>query len=301
MPGSPPFLVGNYVKDTLLAAAAALVLSVLRLLPQNYASATGGFLARVLCMRLRASKTAYRNLGLAFPNMDYFEKRRIVKGMWDNLGRTFAEFPHLGSMPIDSPRCQILGVENFLRLKEAGRPVVFFAGHFANWEVIPHVFKHYDWQCGIVYRRSNNRPVDWLIQFLRGKTGLDFIPKGGDGAKQLISKLKEKESVIMLIDQKMNDGEEVAFFGMPAMTGTAAARLAIKFDALLVPIRVARVQKTSFEVEFLEPLTMQINPQLNDAENAKQVMLQVHHMFESWITANPEQWLWAHRRWGKMV
>jgi KDO2-lipid IV(A) lauroyltransferase len=46
----------------------------------------------------------------------------------------------------------------------------------------------------------------------------------------------------MLVDQKMNDGIAVPFFGRDAMTAPALARLAFRFDATVVPVRILRLK-----------------------------------------------------------
>ena len=44
----------------------------------------------------------------------------------------------------------------------------------------------------------------------------------------------------MLVDQKMNDGIPVPFFGRDAMTAPALALLALRYDCAVVPIRMER-------------------------------------------------------------
>ena len=42
----------------------------------------------------------------------------------------------------------------------------------------------------------------------------------------------------MLIDQKMNDGIKINFFGKEAMTATAIAKLALKFKSTVFQLTV---------------------------------------------------------------
>ena len=62
------------------------------------ASRLGGFLGRTLGPRLPVSKRARDNLRRAFPDKDGTEIEDIVRGLWDNLGRVAAEYPHLGKI-----------------------------------------------------------------------------------------------------------------------------------------------------------------------------------------------------------
>src|SRR5215469_4878717 len=75
---------------------AVLVYALFRALPLDAASALGGFLARSVGPHLGASRRALRNLRAAIPEIGEAEGWRVIRGMWDNLGRVIAEYPHLG-------------------------------------------------------------------------------------------------------------------------------------------------------------------------------------------------------------
>src|SRR5919197_1021102 len=82
---------------------AALCFGGLDLLPLDWASAIGGRLARAIGPRLGISKRARINLGRAFPELSEAEIERIIAGMWDNLGRVAAEYPHLSKIGVFDP------------------------------------------------------------------------------------------------------------------------------------------------------------------------------------------------------
>ena len=81
--------------DRLEAWGAALSFGAFKLLPRDCASALGGALARRIGPSLGVSRHARRNLSRAFPEFPETEIARVVAGMWDNLGRVVAEYPHL--------------------------------------------------------------------------------------------------------------------------------------------------------------------------------------------------------------
>ena len=58
----------------------------------------------------------------------------------------------------------------------------------------------------------------------------------------------------MLIDQKMNDGISVQFFGHNAMTAPAAAQFAIRDNIPLLPVRCERLGGTKFRISFYPPI-----------------------------------------------
>jgi KDO2-lipid IV(A) lauroyltransferase len=99
----------------------------------------------------------------------------------------------------------------------------------------------------------------------------------------------------ILIDQKMNDGIPVPFFGRPAMTTPVLAKLAQRFKCPVVPARIERLQGAHFRLTVFEP--MAIPDTGNPDADAATLMREVHAMMEGWIRHRPDQWFWLHRRW----
>src|SRR5438270_3154076 len=89
--------------DRLEAWGAAFLFGGFKLLPLDCASALGGALARRIGPFLSVSKHARRNLNRAFPELSETEIARVVAGMWDNLGRLAAEYPHLRKIRVFEP------------------------------------------------------------------------------------------------------------------------------------------------------------------------------------------------------
>jgi KDO2-lipid IV(A) lauroyltransferase len=123
--------------DRLEAWGAAPLFGVFELLPLDCASAFGGALARRIGPFLGVSKCARRNISRAFPELYETETERIVTGMWDTLGRVAAEYPHLQKISVFEPggRVETHGFEHVDRAVAAGRRMIVFSGHIANWEI----------------------------------------------------------------------------------------------------------------------------------------------------------------------
>jgi KDO2-lipid IV(A) lauroyltransferase len=121
------------------------------------------------------------------------------------------------------------------------------------------------------------------------------VPKGSIGARQLVRLIKEGHHIGMLVDQKLNTGIEVPFFGHPAMTAPAIAQLALKYDLPLVPCAVRRTVGAHFEVTIHAPLE---HPRTdNTAADVRTLMGTINTFLEDAIRANPPHWMWLHRRW----
>ncbi|MDP6876231.1 MAG: lysophospholipid acyltransferase family protein, partial [Alphaproteobacteria bacterium] len=176
-----------------------------------------------------------------------------------------------------------------------GRAALLFGGHLANWEMMYTVTAKLGHPMHVVYRAANNPLIDaWLWQ-VRKDSALSALAKGRTAARGILAALKRGEPVGMLVDQKMNDGIAVPFFGRPAMTAPALAQLALRQDLPVLPVQCERLDGASFRVTFLDPLPYRKGGDHGDDVAA--MMEQVNQMLEDWIRARPEQWLWPHNRW----
>jgi KDO2-lipid IV(A) lauroyltransferase len=279
----------------LQAVTLGLFLGMCRILPVDAASALGGWIARMIGPRLGQSRKALRNLARAFPENSAEENRRILLGMWDNLGRVVAEYPHLPAIcaQLEGGRVQIEGLETIRALANDGKPGILFGAHLANWEVQPFIARHTGLELGLIYRAPNNEWIDVLLRRLRDSPLL--FRKGQEGAKALFSLLRHGGHAAMLVDQKMNDGIPIPFFGRDAMTAPAIAQFAIRLGCVLVPVRTERLKGARFRIIVYPPLDL---PATGDrAADERAVMVTINAMVENWIRIAPEQWLWLHRRW----
>jgi KDO2-lipid IV(A) lauroyltransferase len=227
------------------------------------------------------------------PEKNEKEITKIIKDMWENLGKVAGEYPHLSKIsPEKNNKIQIYGKKHLLLVKKTKTPAIFFSGHLANWEILPNVAIKNGVPVLSIFRRPNNPFINFLIKYIR--SNLPMAPKGKEGARQLIYSLKKGRSIGLVIDQKMNDGIEVPFFNKPAMTSDALAQLCLRIKSLVIPVQVERMKNTNFKITFHNPLKIIKNGQ---KKTPLQIMTEVNLIMEKWIRKNPGQWLWLHRRW----
>ncbi len=296
MPKLPKPL-NRYLFHPLEAAAALVAYSLMRVLPIDMASALGGWLGRTVGPHIPVSARAVKNLSAAFPEKSPSEIAAIVRGMWDNLGRVAAEYPHLGEIDVYDPggRVETIGAENVDLLREDDHAGIFFSGHIANWEIVSLGATQRGVPLDRVYREANNRLVEWLYQHGRAAVEGALVPKGPAGARVLLRSLKDNRHIAMMVDQKMNDGIPVPFFGRDVMTAPALAELALRYDCPVVPARVERLKGAHFRLLIYPPLEL-VKTGDRQADIAAN-MAQVNAIIEQWVRDTPEQWLWLHNRW----
>jgi KDO2-lipid IV(A) lauroyltransferase len=276
---------------------AALMFGIFRLLPLDLASRFGGWLGRTVGPRLGISKRAEINLRRAMPELGEAERAEVMRGMWDNLGRVIAEYPHLDAIRVyeRGGRVEFVGEALVQAILASGRPVIFISAHFGNWEVATMAATQRGLKVTGVYRAANNPWVDRLIHRYRVRIGSQLIPKGLIAAKRSMAVLKDGHHLAMLVDQKLNDGIAVPFFGRDAMTAPAVALLALRYDATIIPVRVERMGGANFRIVLSPPIPVVKSG--NRQADTLAIMSEVNKEIESWIRARPELWLWLHRRW----
>ena len=266
-----------------------------RVLPLDTASNIGSYLARRLgpVISSSAHKSAIRNLKMIYPDMPDAQREELLEKMWDNLGRTAAELPHMKKGDIFD-RLNITGLEN---LPKDGTPVIFISGHYGNWELTYPMAHDNGVPTALIYRHANNEMVDKVITDIRSSHCASQFPKGARGAIKMAHAIKKGLSLAMLVDQKMNEGIPVPFFGRDAMTAPAVATLALRYDLPIIPARVVRTGGVHFEGTIYPPMHYE---KTGDTEkDVLSIMTQINLMLEGWIREHPEQWFWVHRRWPK--
>lgn len=285
------------VAHPLEAALVWLSSTAFRAMPADRASDLGGWLGRTVGPRLSGSRIARRNLTRAFPEKSAAEIEAILLSMWDNLGRTIAEYPHLDTIGDFGPggHTELIGGEHIDAAGADGIGGIFVAGHLGNWELPPVCVRKRGMELALVYRAPNNPMVDGMLTDFREAATSTHIPKGPQGARSLIRLFSQGGHAGMLIDQKMNDGIPVRFFGRDAMTAPAVAQLALRFGIPIIPARGERLKGARFRVTILPPVELPATGDRN--ADIRIVTERLTALLEGWIRERPEQWLWVHRRW----
>ena len=277
------------VRHIVEATVMLLLLLFFRALPLDWASALGSSITSAVGPLLKAHRTAKRNLERVFPTMPEAERKKLLRGMWDNLGRTAGEFAFM-STPQMLKRVTIEGGEHmeYARINRTG--CILVGGHFSNWELLPVICAHYKLPLQIIIRQSNNPYARKVLALFRTRN-IIFLDKSRENLRKMYSWLRDKNWVGMLADQKLNEGPLVEFMGHPARTATSPARMAMHFKVPIITMQAVRTHGARFQVTISPPRYIPADA------TEEQVMRELHEQFEQWIREHPEQWFWVHNRW----
>ncbi len=289
--------------EAVAAAALWLVLKLLAALGPVAASALCGAVARTLGPALPVSRIAERNLRLALPELDAAARRRVVRLVWDNLGRTIGELANLPRLRQSAagPGWELTGAEH-LAAATAGGPAVIVSGHYGNWELLTPAAAQLGLSIGGLYRAIANPWVDRMINALRRRAaGQDtpFFAKGAEGARAAFAHLRRGHVLGALIDQKLNNGIAASLFGHRAMTAPAAAAFALRLRCPVLPVHVERIGPARLRIVCEAPIPL---PDSGDRDADILALTEaINRRLEAWVRARPEFWLWLHRRWPNEV
>jgi KDO2-lipid IV(A) lauroyltransferase len=282
------------------ALAFFIFIGFFRLFGLDGASAIGGWIGRNVLRRTVMGSRARDNLARAYPEKNEAEIAAIEIEMFDNLGRNAAEYAHLGKMKLEGPdpRLSVTGTEYAQAAIASGKGVIFVSGHFANFEVMPFTAAQLGYESGEVYRPLNNPYVNrWMVAQRMANGPKDQIAKGAQGTKRIFTMLRGGKCILLLADQKTNEGLPAPFFGRDAMTTPAPAALALKLGTIILPASNERLGGSRFRMKIYPPIDF--TPSGNHDGDIHQLTIKITEAIEQLVRERPSQWLWVHRRWPK--
>ena len=281
----------RYIHDPIAAIMAIPLFLILKLLPYKFSSYLCGVLMYLVAPLTSYNKRVKKHLKIAFPKKSRKEINKITSQHWFMLGQTIGEMPHINNL-IKLGNLETEGLEKIRK-----GPAILVGAHMGNWEFLLRVGDLAGRRAGYVFRPINN----WIlnkIQIYRNKDAhADFYRKGRLAAIGMASKLKNGEVVGLTGDQLLREGIMVPFFGIETPTPQAAAVMAIKWNVPIYMVRVERYKYLKFKLSVEDKLKFPKN--LDKDKAIYEITRLISNRIEEWIIDKPEQWLWAHRRWGK--
>ena len=269
------------------------VAALLRLLPVETAARLSGRGWRLIAPRLRRHARALEHLRLAFPEKTEGEREKIALAMWDNLGRTFAEAFHLDAFA-QPGRIRVENADALAAFVATGG--VICAPHLGNWELNVIEAERLGAQAAGAYQKIKNPLVNAYILSLRQPLypgGL--VEKSPAAPRQLLRHARAGGTVVVLADLRDARGIPAPFFARPAPSTPFPAMLARRLSKPLAVSCLMREGEARFVMKFQEipvPVTAD-----SDADIAAATEL-IQAALERFVRERPEQWMWAHRRWG---
>ena len=272
---------------------------IFKIIGLKNASNLGGMMGKFFGPLFRSKSITKKNIKIGLGEISKENEKEIINGMWSNIGRTFAEYVFLKDFKfnkINFSHVEINGTKYLDEIKKNNQSVIFYSGHFANFELMAMELDKFGIKCATIYRPLNNFFLNPVMEYLRMKYICpNQIPKGRLGMREIIGKIKNGYSIALMVDQRVSEGPREAFFNKPAHTTTIPAQLALKYDSKLVPISLERKEGIKFIMTIHEPY--KVKKTGYEDQDTKNITLKINQILEKMIIKNPKQWIWSHNRW----
>ena len=289
----------NYLLKFSYAVEAILihfVLNILKIFPYRTRIYAGSLIFRIFISPLTGNKKRIEsNLNLVMPNLLENEKNKLATRCLDNIGMTMFELLSPKEFKLAGQRAKVLGpgIALLERARDESKPVILISGHFGNYDVIRANLISKGYELGALYRPMNNPYFNATYLKSISSIGIPLFARGNNGMAEMMKFLRDGKSIALLIDQHMANGEPLKFFGKTAFTATSAAKMALKYDAILMPFFVVRKGRTSdFDLHFEAPI---------EHSNPIKMTQDFNDRLEARVKENLDQWLWTHKRWKSIV
>ena len=237
----------------------------------------------------------FQNLSVAFPEKSDQEKKEIAKKFYRNFTDNFIETIKLISAGENFiNKHYSINVEVLDKLYEQNKKCQAHLGHNFNWELANNgmalltPFKFLS-----VYMPITNKVIDRLFIKLRTKTGAVMLP-ATEMRTAMLPYRDQKYLLALVADQNPGVPSKAYwfnFFGRPTPFVKGPEKAARANDCAVLFAHIIKTKRGHY-VAHLDLATTEprILPQ------AELTKMYVQYL-ERVIKANPEMWLWTHRRW----
>jgi Kdo2-lipid IVA lauroyltransferase/acyltransferase len=276
------------------------LLTVFGWLPLRAALLIGAKLGRgsyYFSSRLR--RTGQRNLLLAFPEIGESERRHLLHGCFENLGRLLGVFSQFATAEAQSLQSivECEGLEHLAAARQGEHGVILFTGHIGAWELSSFALSLFGYPLSFLVRRIDNPKIEELVSRRRERLGNHAIDKRS-AAREMLQILQANGTLGILVDLNTLDREAifVDFFGVPASTTFALAKLALRTESAVLPVFAPWDSKRRrFLLQIDAPLVFERSG--DDEQDVRRLTQMFTEVVENYVRRYPDQWLWIHRRW----
>jgi len=271
---------------------------LIRSLPLNASMFLGARLGELFYyFDLKHKAIAYANLKTAFgAKLSPQELSRLTKEFYRSFGQNLIEIlfiPLVDKTYIDK-YITLEGQENIFEGFKKGKGVILLSVHAGSWEFSNIICANLGFAFNLFIRGQRYPRLNGLLNVYRSRKGCKLIQRQNN-TRQLIRALKSNQAIGMTADQGGKSGTLVKFFGKYASMPSGAIRLALKYDAALIPVFYTRINGPYIKAFIEPPLEIKKTGNLeNDITDNLQAVVRV---FEKYISKYPREYLWSYKIW----
>jgi KDO2-lipid IV(A) lauroyltransferase len=232
------------------------------------------------------------NLSLCFPELSEPERQSLIRHNFAHVGVGLVEtmIAWLNPQRPIYERFTVTGAEHLQRAQQFGRGVLIISAHFTCIDIGSQPLSRAA-RVDVMYRENKNPVWEWLQ--VRGRRHyFEGVVERGN-LREALQGLKTGKGLWYAADQDYGPKHSVfaPFFGIPAATITATARLAAFNGSPVLFLTQSRdLKKLTWHMDISPPIDG--FPGGNEIADATRI----NALIETAVRAHPEQYLWMHRR-----
>ncbi|MEM1135553.1 MAG: lysophospholipid acyltransferase family protein, partial [Bacteroidota bacterium] len=268
--------------------------------PRSWVLSFYGILGRFAYTFAKKSKNrTIKHLTMAYGKEKSKEEiQQMAKEVYRNIGKNFADIVRLLPVKKLEKFEKVVDTEGLEHLENAykkGKGVICLTCHLGAFELTGTNIALRKYPTIVIGTRMKDPRLDEMLVKNRTSRGAENIYRGEDTIK-LIRGLKNGKIVCILIDQDTKvKSTFVDFFGIPAATPIGATILALKTDAVIVPMAISLEKNNRQKIRFKPAL--EIVKTGNYEEDLVTNTALFSQSLEAFIREHPTQWVWMHQRW----
>jgi len=240
---------------------------------------------------------AKANLDLVYKNTIFEErKQEIIYNSYKSLVFNMYELIENQNITQENifKKANILNKEIIQRAFEQNRKIIYITAHYGGWEItLPYIALMFG-KIAVVNRKMDNPLIQEKYANARSKNKITMLEKK-TAAKGMLQAFKDNKSIAVVIDQHIGIGIEVLFLGQKVKATDSVARMALKFDAMIIPIFTINNDFRNWTIEVQKPIDVKTLEFKSDDKIKELTQIQ-NDIVSKQIFAKPDFWLWQHKR-----
>lgn len=191
-------------------------------------------------------------------------------------------------------KADILNKEIIEKAFEENRKIIYITAHYGGWEItLPYVAQMFG-EIAVVNRKMDNPYLQEKYARARSKNKITMLEKES-AAKGMIKAFKDNKSIAVVIDQHIGSGIEIDFLGIKDKATDSTSRMALKFDAIIIPIFTVNNGFRDWTIKVCEPIDVRTYEFKTD-DKIKELTQAQNDIVSKQILEKPDFWLWQHKR-----
>jgi KDO2-lipid IV(A) lauroyltransferase len=243
---------------------------------------------------------AYANLDLVYQNrLTQERKDEILHNSYKSLIFNMYEFMENQTISKEKifQKATIINAQIIEKAIQNKRKIIYITAHYGGWELaLPYIALKFG-KLAVVNRKMDNPHIQKLYAKARDNNNITMLEKQA-AAKGMIKAFKQNKAVAVVVDQHIGQGSQVQFLGQKEMATDSTSRLALKFDAVIIPIFPLCNGFRNYTIKVCEPIDV-TDVEFKTKDKIQELTQMQTDIISKQIFEKPDDWFWQHKRFKK--